>query len=74
MSFEKWWDSNMKGDCAMGFEKWWESNKEDVIENCENSMDRYDAKYWLELAYVAGGLDMYDSIFNDVDGGGLLGK
>jgi hypothetical protein len=38
----------------MSFEEWFENNKEDIVSNCENRMDEYDAEDWLREAFDAG--------------------
>jgi hypothetical protein len=38
----------------MTFEEWFGNNKEEVVDNCDNRMDEYDAEYWLERAFAAG--------------------
>jgi hypothetical protein len=38
----------------MSFEEWFENNKEDIVSNCENRMDEYDARDWLEAAFTTG--------------------
>ena len=38
----------------MTFEDWWKTVEEDVVDNCDNRMDEYDAANWLRDAFEAG--------------------
>jgi hypothetical protein len=38
----------------MTFEEWFLNNKEEVVDNCDNRMDEYDAEEWLKEAFAAG--------------------
>lgn len=35
------------------FDEWFKTVQEDVEENCENRMDKYDAKGWMRIAWMA---------------------
>ena len=38
----------------MTFQDWFETVEEEVLENCENRMDEFDAKDWMKGAFEAG--------------------
>ena len=40
----------------MTFEEWWKTVEEDVEDNCENRMDKFDARQWLREAFESGQL------------------
>jgi hypothetical protein len=40
----------------MTFEEWWKTVEEDVVDNCENHMDEFDACQWLRKAFESGQL------------------
>jgi hypothetical protein len=40
----------------MTFEEWWKTVEEDVEDNCENRMDKFDACRWLRKAFESGQL------------------
>ena len=42
-----------KPSFPLSFEEWFETVRDDVEENCENRMDRFDAREWMREAWDA---------------------
>tara|TARA_R110000824_G_scaffold52818_2_gene146643 strand:+ start:300 stop:461 length:162 start_codon:yes stop_codon:yes gene_type:complete len=49
----------------MTFEEWFKTIEEDVINNCDNRMDQWDAENWLRDAWYSGRTSLRQIAYED---------